>query len=101
MQEALTGQPPQLGAFGVQIVAPSSMSAWLKHPGRSSSQMDCESFQWSRTLAGVLGSPPRALSLDRTWITLPSTTPARLLYAIDAIADAVYIPAGNPKAKPT
>mmetsp|Transcript_10450 Transcript_10450/g.31982 ORF Transcript_10450/g.31982 Transcript_10450/m.31982 type:complete len:254 (-) Transcript_10450:486-1247(-) len=89
---ALAGHSPHFGALGVQTVAPSSIRAWLKHPGLSASTTEFESLQWSFVFAGALGSPARALSLDRTLITLPSTTPALLPKAMEAIAEAVYIP---------
>ena len=41
----LTGQVTQLGALGVHTVAPSSIIAWLKSPGRSKQKGTSEKFK--------------------------------------------------------
>mmetsp|Transcript_4233 Transcript_4233/g.14104 ORF Transcript_4233/g.14104 Transcript_4233/m.14104 type:complete len:344 (-) Transcript_4233:211-1242(-) len=76
-QYARSGQVKHFGFRGVHTVAPSSIIAWLKSPGRVSSN---KAFAISRTalLALVLfftASPPPTTEPNRvaTLITLPST----------------------------
>jgi hypothetical protein len=73
----------------VQTVAPSSIIAWFKSPGRRASTSSCARRHQSFTLAGAFGLLPTARSRATTRITLPSTSGVCWPYTIDAIAPAV------------
>ena len=77
----------QRGARGVQIVAPSSISAWLKSPGRSRGTSSVAAAR--NSLADKRGASSRRCSTRRT---LPSTTGSRARNAMLATAPAVYSP---------
>lgn len=88
-QWALSGQRAQSGAALVHSVAPSSIIAWLRSPGRLASTSSAASRQNSLTLCGAFGLAPTARRRETTRITLPSTSGTASLYTIDAIAPAV------------
>lgn len=93
---AASGHTRQRGDAGVQIVAPSSMSPWLRSPGAASAGNVAMSsparFHSALPPAVDLMSSSIANTRASTRETLPSTSGARSPYAIDAIAPAVYGP---------
>ncbi|MHA4875472.1 hypothetical protein, partial [Enterococcus faecium] len=50
--QLLTGQLPQIGFSGRQIVAPSSMRAWFQSPGHRGFSTSVAQFQAARCNAG-------------------------------------------------
>jgi hypothetical protein len=86
-QRERTGQSPQRGVCGVHTVAPSSIMAWLKSPGRLGSTSSCAIFsngeialediqtsQQNAFISLLLGSPLIRRSRASTRMTFPSTT---------------------------
>ena len=95
-QCAATGHAEHRGARGAHTVAPSSIMAWLKSPGRS---RESSASATARTAAAALvpllaaSPPPRAAARRAaTRITFPSTAATGSPNAMDATAAAVYGP---------
>ena len=86
-QGAIHGQRAQAGRFGVQIVAPRSIRAWAKSPGRAGGTSSGVSARRSGFALGNGSSMVK--SRDTTRSTLPSTAAAGWLKAIAATAAAV------------
>ena len=82
LQSLAAGHTSQAGLRGRQTVAPSSISAWLKSPGRSASTM-----RWA--YARISDASSVSSNRDRTRFTLASTAGVRCPNAIDAMAPAV------------
>ena len=80
----------RLSDLGAQTVAPSSIIAWLKSPGRSGSTSAAASSHDSLSLnGGCCAAAATARILDSTRSTLPSTTGTRWPKAMEAMAPAV------------
>ena len=88
-QHARSGQAAQSGAAGRQTVAPRSISAWLKSPGRSGGISSSALRAISARPAALSASPAKPVSREMTRVTLPSTAAARSPKAMDAMAPAV------------
>ena len=110
-QNAEIGHALHEGFFGLHTVAPNSIIAWLKSPGRfllfassffsSSSSSFSSSFpinsQATRFIASTVffsftGSPRIRLTRVKTLFTFPSIAASRIPNAIDPTALAVYGP---------
>jgi hypothetical protein len=85
---AISGQMPQAGDFGVQIVAPRSISACAWQPGRTSGvRRAASAFSSGLDLgSGVVSTAKRR---DITRSILPSSTGAGRSKAMEAMAAAV------------
>ena len=87
-QASIQGQSAQAGFFGVQMVAPRSISACAKSPARAAGTSVCgeplDRAAWPRA---VRSSTANSLATTRS--TLPSTGAAGASNAIAAIAAAV------------
>lgn len=87
-QLSASGQAAQLGfAFGTHTVAPSSIMAWLKSPGRPGSSRAAAAAVSRGCMAG--GGSGQASSRASTLATLPSSTGTAWPQAWDAMAAAV------------
>src|SRR6476620_1171806 len=84
-----TGHTSQRGALGRHTVAPSSIKAWLKSPGRCLGTNLVAIFQSSFLSGPLLGSPLKENSRDKTLATLPSKAANLFPKAILMIAAAV------------
>ncbi len=90
VQNALSGQMPQAGLRGVQIVAPRSIIACAWSPGRSAGVSGAANAVSSGLAAGSGVSTANSRAMTRS--TLPSTTVDGSSNAMAAIAAAVYGP---------
>ena len=88
-QANATGHSPQSGVTGRQSVAPSSIIAWLKSPGRPGSIHRAARSATSAASRGSFAWPSSAASRATTRMTLPSTTALGSPKAIEATAAAV------------
>ncbi len=92
-QRLASGHARQRGEVGVHVVAPSSISPWLRSPGANgsgSAAISSPAFaQIARTPIVDLMSCSIAKTRASTRETLPSTSGARSPNAIEAIAPAV------------
>ena len=86
-QCSIQGQSAQAGFFGVQMVAPRSISACAKSPARSAGTMHAVRRRISALAAGNSCSSAKSLATTRS--TLPSTAAAGASNAMAAIAAAV------------
>ena len=93
-QSGSSGQASQRGSRGVHTVAPSSISASLKRPGRSSGtrRRGDRPERASRPAALRMSLVDARTAARSTRATLPSTSGSRLSKAMLAMAPAVYAP---------
>ncbi len=86
-QASIHGQSAQAGLFGVQMVAPRSISAWAKSPARAGGISVAVRRRISAFAAGNSSSTANSRATTRS--ILPSTGAARASNAMAAIAAAV------------
>lgn len=87
-----TGQRPQAGARGVQMVAPNSITAWFQSPGRRIGTSVPANAHRRRAPRGSRMAAGIANSRERTRATFPSSTGSGRSKHMERTAPVVYRP---------